>query len=158
MRGWFKRRACIQLCARNCHGRTKRCTGSFSKTCNCQQLSHDLPNLVISTSSQTITHQPIFSWCIQYGLTYIQLLPHLVACMLPSTSSKPVGRWAMSFLCFAVKAGHWFPPDSKDHTHRLGVPSFSQKRVPRRTSTCVLLHQKQATIVGAIFVSLHCLA
>lgn len=84
----------------------------------------DLPNLVISTSSQTTTHQlhmPFSSYWIHimalHTSNFLKVLLH--ACYHP--------HLPVSFLCFAVKAGHWFPPDSKDHTHRLGVPAFSKK-------------------------------
>ena len=120
---------------------TKKCTGSF----DCHQLlmrlpsaPHDLPNLVISTSSQTTTHQlhiSFSSYCIHMALhtsNFLQVLLH--ACYHPSLQ--------MSFLCFAVKAGHWFPPDSKDHTHRLGVPSFSKKEFQGEHPHAFLLHQR----------------
>lgn len=115
---------CIQLCARNCKRNQKMHRFFWHQLLmRLPSTPHDLPNLVISTSSQTTTHQlhiSFSSYCIHMALhtsNFVQVLLH--ACYHPSLQ--------MSFLCFAVKAGHWFPPDSKDHTHGLGVPSFSKK-------------------------------
>ena len=99
---------------------------AINSSCNCHQLlmTCQTLSLVPLRQQQHISsiyiHIPFSSYCIHMALrtsNFLKVLLH--ACYHP--------HLPVSFLCFAVKAGHWFPPDSKDHTHRLGVPAFSKK-------------------------------
>ena len=68
---------------------------------------HDLPNLVISTSSQTTTHQLHIS-CSSYWIHIMALQTSNFLKVLLHACYHP--HLPVSFLCFAVKAGHWFSP------------------------------------------------